>query len=499
MHKTQSAVRPLRVAAVLALALASLAPLASAQPWEFVYGPTGARDQGNRRVTPVRYCGTTGGYVAVGTTTPTTSTNSNVYFVRTAATGGPVLELQYDLGPGLIDSGESIVELRDGSGYVIAGGTKAATTATADAFLMKISCSGAIQWLNLYLTTALNEVAYDVIEAASGDAAFGTAAGDLVVAGVATNPAGNTDAMLFRTRSNGNLIWNRRYDVGNAREYFHALTEARPTTSPAGDIVAVGSYTSPATPANEQGYAVRVSGNTGLIGAAPQCAMTVGAADAERFESVAELRSTATLPGQLVMAGITNSAATSNDLLLVRTQANPCVVLQERRIGDPAGGPYGDEYAFDLKEVASPLAIAPVGRLALTGYAGKATTSVLDNDAFLLIADQTSLAPIAGTGRLYGDHATRQEVGMSIFPHTTGFVIAGLNDADPQAVGDPRDLYLVNADTNGKTSCEITWNPPNTVPAFPYPSVVPAAVTFLAQTPKTASIIQQSTPFQACP
>jgi hypothetical protein len=199
------------------------------------------------------------------------------------------------------------------------------------------------------------------------------------------------------------------------------------------------------------------------------------------------------------MAGVTSSAGTSNDVFLVRTQANPCVVLQQRRVGDPAAGPYGDEYAFDLKEVATALGIAPVGRLALTGYAGRATTTVLDNDAFLLIADQTSLAPIAGTGRLYGDHGTRQEIGHSIFPHTTGFVIAGLNDADPQAVGDPRDLYLVNADTNGKTSCELAWNPPNTVPPFPYPSVVPATAAFLTQTPKTASIIQQSTPYQSCP
>lgn len=498
MQRTDGAVRLLWAAAALALALASLAPPASAQPWEFVYGPTGSRDQGNRRVAPVRYCGAGGGYVAVGTTTPTTSTNSNVYFVRTAASGAPVLELQYDLGPGFVDSGESIVELRDGSGFVIAGATRPSATVTSDAFLLKISCTGGIVWLNLY-ASSLNEGAFDVIEAASGDTAFGTAAGDLVVAGIATNPSGDSDAMLFRTRANGNLLWNRRYDVGHASEYFHALTETRPTVSPAGDIVAVGSFTAPVTPANEQAYAVRVSGNTGLIGAAPQCAATIGGPDAERFESVTDVRYTAALAGQLVMAGVTSSTASSNDVFMVRTQANPCVMLQERRIGDPAGGPYGDEYAFDVKEVAAALAIAPVGRLALTGYAGKAATSVADNDAFLLIADQTSLAPIAGTGRLYGDHATRQEVGVSIFPHATGFVIAGLNDADPQAVGDPRDLYLVNADTNGKTSCEIAWNPPSSVPAFPYPSVSPAAVTFLTQSPKTASIIQQSTPYQVCP
>lgn len=496
MHTSNSVARGLRAAAVVATVLGGAAPAAWAQPWEFVYGSTGSRDQGNRRVAPVRYCSTTGGFVSVGTTTPTTSTNSNVYFVRTATTGFPVLELQYDLGPGMVDSGESIVELRDGSGFVIAGATRTAATATADAFLMKINCNGGLVWLNLYVGSA-NESAYDVLEAATGDAAFGTAAGDIVVAGVATNPSGDSDAMLFRTRSSGALIWHRRYDVNHAREFFHALTETRPTTSPAGDIVAVGSLNSGAAAAGEQGYAVRVNGNTGLIGAAPQCAMTIGDSNPQRFEAVAELRYSSTLPSQLVMAGVTSSSTSSNDVFVVRTQPNPCVVLQQRRIGAGSAGPLGDEYAFDIEEVASPLGIAAVGRLALTGYAGQAATSVLDNDAFLLVADPTTLAPTAG--RLYGDHAARQEIGMSLFPHATGVIIAGLDDADPQIVGDPRDLYLVDTDTNGKTSCEIAWAPPHTVPAFPYPTVAPTATPFLAQTPRTASIIQQTTPYQVCP
>ncbi len=488
-----------RLAAAGILA-AAVTPAALAQS-EWVYGPTASIDQGSRRVSAVpAVCG--GGFVSVGTSTPSGTTNSNVYVVRTTAAGAPIWELQYDIGPGSIDRGESIAVLAAGNGFVVAGSTQAATTAPADAFLMRLNCGGGIVWLNLY-ASSLAEGAFDVIEAQSGDAAFGTAAGDLVAAGFATATAGGDDAMLFRVRNTGALIWHRRYGVTGAREHFRALTEARPI-APAltGDIVAAGSFNNGAATTAEQGYVARVNGNTGLIGAAPQCAAHYGDAATQRFEAVTDLRATSSVVGQLVFGGVTNSTTTSNDLYLLRTQANPCLPLQQRRIGESTTGALGDEWLFGLKEVAVVMPtpnIAPLGSLALTGYAGRAATTVLDNDAFLLVSDPVMLAPIAGSGRLYGDHGTRQEVGVSVFPHVAGFTIAGWNDADPQGVGDPRDLFLVNADPNGKTSCEAAWNPPHTVPPFPVTPVAPVTSLFMVATPKAAQITQLGTAFQSCP
>ncbi len=490
----------LRAAGLLSLALAA-APLTSAQS-EFVYGPTASSDQGSRRVSAVSAaCG--GGFVSVGTSTAGGSTNSNVYVVRTTAAGAPIWELQYDIGPGSVDRGESIAVLAGGTGFVVAGSTQTATTAPADAFMLRLTCGGAIVWLNLYTTPNLAEGAFDLIEAQSGDAAFGTAAGDLVAAGFATNPAGSSDAMIFRVRSNGALLWSRRYDVGGAREQFRALTEAR-AIAPAltGDIVAVGSFNNGAAATQEQGYVARVNGNNGLIGAAPQCAAHYGNANAQRFEAVTDLRFTSTLPSQLVLGGISNSAATSNDLYLVRTQPNPCLPLQQRTMGDPAIGPLGDEYLFGLREIGVVMPapnIAPLGGLALTGYVGRAATAVLDNDAFLLVANPTTLAPNVGSGRLYGDLAARQAVGVSILPHAAGFKITGFNDEDQQAVGDPRDLYLINADQSGNTTCQMAWAPPHVVPPFPATPVTTVNAPFLTQAPKTAAIINILTPFQNCP
>lgn len=490
----------LRAAGILSVTLVT-APLAVAQS-EWVYGPTQSSDQGSRRVAPVSAaCG--GGFVAVGTSTASGSTNSNVYVVRTNAGGAPIWELQYDIGPGAVDRGESIAVLANGSGFVVVGSTQAATTAPADAFMMRLGCGGNIVWLNTYNTPNLAEGALDVIEAQSGDAAFATAAGDLIAAGFGTNPTGSTDAMIFRVRNNGALIWSRRYDVSGAREQFRALTEARPI-APAltGDVVAVGSFNNGTATTQEQGFVARVNGNDGTIGGVPQCAAHYGDATTQRFETVTDLRFTSTLAGQFVLGGISNSTTVANDLYLVRTQVSPCLPLQQRTIGEPTTGTFGDEYLFGLREIGVNMPapnIAPLGNLALTGYVGRAATTVLDNDAFLLVANPSTLIPNAGSGRRYGDLASRQAVGVSVFPHATGFAIAGFNDEDQQAVADPRDLYLVLADPSGNTSCQAGWAPPNAIPPYPVTPVTTINAPFLTQAPRTASITNILTAFQACP
>ena len=485
--------RRLATAGVLA---AALAPAALAQT-EWVYGPTASTDQGARRVSPVSTaCG--GGFVSVGTSIA--GGNSNVYVVRTTAAGAPIWELQYDIGPGQNDRGESIVALSAGTGFVVAGSTTG-TSGSTDAFLMRLSCGGGIVWLNVY-TSPTAEGAFDVIETRSGDAAFGTAVGDLVAAGFATNPAGSTDAMIFRVRSNGNMIWNRRYDVAGAREQFRALIDARPTPPAlAGDIV-VGGWIDPGTGTVQQGYVARVDGNNGAIAGGLQCAAHYGDASPQRFEAVTDIAATSALVGQFVFGGVTSGPNTSNDIYLLRTQPNPCLPLQQRRIGDSASAVFGDEVLTGLKEVAVVMPtpnIGPLGSLALTGHVGTASTAVADNDASLLVVAPTTLAPLPGSGRLYGDHATRYESGASVVAHAAGFTIAGWNDADPQAVGDARDLYVVNADVNGNTTCQAPWAPTHIVPLFPVTTVTPTIAPFMTQAPKTAAIVSILTGFQSCP
>ena len=275
-----------------------------------------------------------------------------------------------------------------------------------------------------------------MIEARTGNAALGTQRGDIVVAGSTINAAGNQDGVLFRTRSDGSPIWHRRYNALTAHEVFRALTETLPVApNPAGDIVAVGHLAWPGAPV--QGYAVRVNGNDGLFGGpGPKVAVRYGVADQVVFESVVELRQPG-FTGALVIAGNTRSTATGSDMVLVRTTSNPAVPLAQRRIGDPAGGTFGEEVALDVHEVTNALAAASPGSLALTGRLGRSPG--VGFDAFLMVADRLTLRP-SGAIHLYGDHADRLDSGVSVSDHAAGFVLAGFSSSDFAGVGDPRDV-----------------------------------------------------------
>ena len=317
---------------MLLLPLLLSAASATAQPFEYVYGPPTSADQSGRRATPVRAC-PGGGFVAAGTSS-TPGAAPNVYVVRTNASGAPLWELVYDVGPGGNDRGQALAEAADGSGFVVAGTTNLGVATSDDVLLLKIDCNGRPLWAFTYFST-LPEAAFDIVEARTGDAAFGTRRGDLLVAGYAANPAGNRDAMLLRTRANGTLIWNRRYDVAASSEMFRGLTEARPSgATTTGDVVGAGVFFRPTIPF--QGFAARVNGNTGLLGAAPHGAAIYGGTDSESFESVIELRA-APNTGSLVMIGNTSSTARGSDLYLVRTTPFPPAVVIQNRIGDGPG------------------------------------------------------------------------------------------------------------------------------------------------------------------
>jgi hypothetical protein len=436
-----------------------------------------------------------GGFVAAGTSYLAPGP-SQVYVVRVAADGARLWERTYDVGPGGDDEAWAVVEARDGSGFIIAGGTRANPGNGVDVLLLKIKCNGSPVWAVTYHTPQ-DESAWGLVEARSGDAAQGTAPGDLLVAGRATKPAGDDDAFLMRSRPDGTLIWNRRYEFNNANEVFIGLTEARPAPGfAAGDVVAVGEMFLPPG----QGYTVRVNGNTGKIGATPQgAAIYGGSATTELFWSVAELV-TPPHTGHLVMAGIANSPATSADVYLVRTEPDPTVPLAQRLIGDSAAAPLGGEGAFDMREVRIPVPLSPAGGLALAGEVGS-SAAVSDGDAFLLIADPGTLKPLPGTGRRYGDHAARRDAGFSIVPHSAGFLIAGVSHSNFESLAppDPSDLYLVNTDGLGHTGCDLSWTPPSAHVALPVEKVSPVARPFLAQTARAVVATTHNTGYQPCP
>ncbi len=494
MDNTFARTRAVVGAAAVAAGLLA-AGTASAQPFEYVFGEKSTVETGARRVKPVEVC-PDGGFIAVGTTANSPAP-SDAYLVRTKADGSPIWEVRYDIGPGGIDGGQALAEASDGSGFVVLGTTQRTSGSPTHAYLLKVKCDGGPVWAQVY-ESGSQESGFDLVEAQTGDPFFGTRRGDLLVAGAARNPAGHWDAMLFRTRADGTLIWNWRYDNNSAAEILRGLTEAKPTGGGGtGDVVAAGLALNLGGP-RIMGYTLRVNGNTGLVGAAPQRAVVYPAGDHLAFESVAELRNS-TFAGELVVTGavIGPATSTSSDLLLLKTKADPLSLLGAMRIGDPASAPLGAEWAYDLHEVSHPLTIARPGDLALTGRA--ASTSSSEVEAFLLVADPSSLKPHPATGRLYGDHVDRRDWGVSVADHDRGFVIAGVSESDFQGVSDPSDLYLIGADDAGKTNCVKEWEPrydelrPDPV------RILPTRAAFLDPVRVDVKAVRQDTAYPNCP
>jgi hypothetical protein len=478
----------------LGFALSALlsSSVASAQ-FEGIYGATPSSDTGARGAAPVLAC-PGGGFISTGTQ-QLGGAAGNVLVVRTTAAGATAFERTYDIGgAGANDRGTSIVELRAGNGFVVSGSTTIA--GNEDAFLLRIDCGGNLVWAFTY-GSAGRDAALDVVEATSGNAAAGTAPGDLIATGYTSTAAGAPDGLLFRVRSNGALLWNRRYDVNNVAESFAALVEARPLGGvPTGDIVTVGSWKSGAAP--DQGYVLRVSGDTGLFTVANACAAIYGGPDTDRFTSVVESRAGGTI-GNLVFAGTSTAAGTANDIFVVRSQPNPCNALAQRRIGAAAGAAsIDDETAADVKQLAVGLGIGPLGSFILTGAAGKSGTT--SYDAHLLSLNSGTLVPL--TGRLFGDHLTRRDSGTSIFDMSTiapGVFISGTSESDFQGVGDLRDLYLIRTDATGNTMCQVGWVPPSIPVAFAPTTLSPVVGSVLAQVARPVAITGQVTGFLACP
>ena len=473
--------------------LASAVPVA-AQPYEFAYGPAGTVERGMRGVTPVAAC-FGGGSIAVGTTG--SGPTGRVYVVRTTAAGAPIWERVYDVGPAAgFETGESITEVRDGSGFVVAGTTRASSTALTDAFLMKVSCDGWMVWWSHVYHSPGSEGALNVVEARSGDAAFGTARGDLIVSGFAPDPtaptSGNRIGLLFRTRADGMLLWNQRYILPGLSQFSDVL-EARPLSTLTGDVVASGRFT-PAGTTTSRAYVVRVSGNHGHFTGAPHCAAAYTAGSQTRFEAVAEQRVWPHATG-LVLVGTASSAATSNDVYVVRTTADPCAVQAQALIGDAAAAPIGIETGLDVREVPYALPLSPAGALAITGAAG----NTWNTDAFLLLAEPFGLKPIPGPGHIYGNHSGGRESGQSVALAPNGFFIAGSTNTDFAGVGDPGDMYLVGPDVNGRTRCALGWNPPYVPQEAPPTRVNPDPSAFLQQVRQWVRVGGLSTPFNVCP
>ena len=464
-----------------------------AQQWQYVYGATGTSEEGMRGITPVTgacraqpsctSCTTqTDGYIATGMSLQHPSNGDDVYVVRTDNNGAAIWEFNYDIsGSGSDDHGESIVELSDGSGFVVTGFTT--TNKNTDLFLLKIDCDGTVLWARTYRgpvvapENSTGVVGHDIIEATTGNSQYGTAAGDLIVAGtVATNEY--EDALLLRTNASGTIIWDAIYDESNdSREHFYSLIEATPVSPEStGDIIAVGQWRW----ANLfQGYVVRVNGNTGAIGTTLQGAATYGNTAtnfADFFYSLVELQNPnetgANGQPNVVIVGHGDALNGGAEIFLVKLDdGDPCVPLAQTLVGD--GNPTNPQpdMGHDIQEI--PFTVTGTSNLArwdliITGGTSTVSGGPNNDDAFLLGINPATLAPIANTGQVYhptGTDAIERGWSLQVVDatggRTQGAVMCGFTTSDWLSAGDPRDIFLLKTNSALSTglACESNYNP----------------------------------------
>lgn len=460
--------RPYAAWVLAALLLPLTAAVSSAQRWEYFYGGPN-EESGHNGVQPV----SSGGYIAVGVshTTPT----ADIYVVRTDDRGGKFWEATYDIN-GNIDTAFDILELANGD-FAITGFTsnKVNNLDRNDMFILLLDRCGAILGCNTYATQDYREVGYDIIEARSGDFYYGTYTGDLIVAGYTTwsyPERGTRDAWLIRVNRNLDIIWSRRYEIGNgvddmADDALFALDEcvSTPPSDPnttTYDIVAVGTTNSPNYSLAYDGLMIRVDGNTGLMPAVGNLGVGIhGGYANEEFYSVDELEEDSNSNrGNIVAVGYTRSTSMNSEVYLVRTPPQPWNRINDRTLGDNGEEP---DTGRCIREIRATDVGLTAGNFIVTGCV--ATTlpaaSKWDKEDLFLQEYQGNFTPVAPTTRVFG--GKQFDIGWSVAPvgrsgncRTAGFVACGTSRSPLCDNVDPQDMYLIKTDNVRSSNCNDT-------------------------------------------
>ncbi len=433
-----------------------------AQTFEYVYGSNGCNEAGRGGVRPV----TSGGYITAGESFGRLDdcSESDIYVVRTDDRGGRLWESTYDLGAN--DSALDVIECENGE-FVVTGVTEnklqADCAASREIFLLRLDRCGVVVAQNVLYRPDHDEIAFDVIEATTGDANYKTAAGDLLVAGSSTvNDEGKRDALLARFDANLNLIWCTLYDVKGAGgdDYFYGLDEltrsdpGNPNTT-THDIVACGGTNFDET--GVDALVVRVDGNDGLFNSAAVHGVALirnlERKEEEDLRQIQQYREGEDGEiGRIVVVGRTLTTSPNAEVYLARLDPLPWILINDRTLGDNGDQP--DE-GYYVREIRGTDAGLTTGNLIVTGYVSGPAD--LQKELFLQ-EYQPNLVPVGPITRIFGDE--NDEWGWSVSPvgdeapfRTAGFVAAGFSQSDLCGEGDPQDLYLIKTDAGLVDNC----------------------------------------------
>jgi len=183
-----------------------------------------------------------GGYIIAGETNSSGAGSTDIYLVRTDASGDTLWVRTYG-GTGA-EYGYEVHETND-NGFIITGRTTSFGAGAADVFLIKTNSSGDIVWSKTY-GGVLDDFGYSVQQ---------TTDNGYIVTGFTQNfGVGGTDLYLIKTDVNGDTLWTRTFR-GTSDDYGRSVKQ----TNDGGYIIA--GYTNSFGAGGNDMYLLKTDGN----------------------------------------------------------------------------------------------------------------------------------------------------------------------------------------------------------------------------------------------
>ena len=177
--------------------------------WEKIYGGEG-NDAGDS------ICQTSdGGFFIVGETTSKGAGNMDIWLIKTDSEG--IIEWDKTYGGEYYDRGKHGLQTADG-GFIVIGYTASFSSGLNDAWLLKLDSNGDIEWDEMYGGEGNEE----------GVCVQQTNDGGYIVAGQTNSyGAGRTDAWIFKTDANGDIVWEKTFgeELGDLAEWIEQTSD----------------------------------------------------------------------------------------------------------------------------------------------------------------------------------------------------------------------------------------------------------------------------------
>jgi hypothetical protein len=388
----------MKMVSVVLFALFLVSFAAAQQRWTKAYGGT-RKDEGFS----VQQT-SDGGYIAAGYTASFGAGDSDVYLIKTNASGDTLWTRAF--GGANADQAFTIKQTAD-SGYIVAGYTTSFGASGYDAWLIKTNASGDTLWTRTYGGTN-DDLGTSVQQTADG--------GYIVAGWTGSFGAGNEDIYLVKTNASGNTLWTRTFGGANTDEAYSVRQ-----TADSGYIIA--GWTNSFGSGNGDVYLIKTNASGDTL-----WTRTFGGVGDDAGYSTQQ-----TSEGGYIIAGYTASfGAGSHDFYLVKTNASGDT-LWTRTFGG-----VGDEDGHSVQPTVD------------GGYviAGQTTSYGAGSDDVYLVKTDSS-GDTLWTRTFGGSYI---DVSSSVRQTADGgYIIAGYT-APPASSG---NVYLIKTDENGSLAVEV--------------------------------------------